>query len=72
MACSCNDNYEGENIFLPQVAEIVSANIKQHYYGSHKTINPTGIVPLGQEIDFFDIFQVSIQNDLWSKPLKQV
>jgi putative glutathione S-transferase len=26
--------------------------IKQHYYGSHKTINPTGIVPLGQEIDF--------------------
>ena len=26
--------------------------IKQHYYGSHKTINPTGIVPLGQEIDY--------------------
>jgi putative glutathione S-transferase len=26
--------------------------IKQHYYGSHSTINPTGIVPLGQEIDF--------------------
>lgn len=26
--------------------------IKKHYYGSHKTINPTGIVPLGQEIDF--------------------
>jgi len=26
--------------------------IKQHYYGSHRTINPTGIVPLGQEIDF--------------------
>ncbi|MEH6581363.1 MAG: glutathione S-transferase family protein [Halioglobus sp.] len=26
--------------------------IKQHYYGSHGTINPTGIVPLGQEIDF--------------------
>jgi len=26
--------------------------IKQHYYGSHKTINPTGVVPLGQEIDF--------------------
>lgn len=25
---------------------------KQHYYGSHKTINPTGILPLGQEIDF--------------------
>ena len=27
-------------------------HIKQHYYGSHATINPTGIVPLGQEIDF--------------------
>jgi putative glutathione S-transferase len=26
--------------------------IKQHYYGSHRTINPTGVVPLGQEIDF--------------------
>jgi glutathionyl-hydroquinone reductase len=26
--------------------------IKLHYYGSHRTINPTGIVPLGQEIDF--------------------
>jgi putative glutathione S-transferase len=26
--------------------------IKEHYYGSHRTINPTGIVPLGQEIDF--------------------
>jgi putative glutathione S-transferase len=26
--------------------------IKQHYYGSHRTINPTGIVPLGQEPDF--------------------
>jgi len=27
-------------------------HIKRHYYGSHKTINPTGIVPLGPEIDF--------------------
>ena len=26
--------------------------IKQHYYGSHRTINPTGVVPLGQEVDF--------------------
>ena len=26
--------------------------IKKHYYGSHRTINPTGIVPVGQEIDF--------------------
>ena len=26
--------------------------IKQHYYGSHKTINPTGVIPLRQEIAF--------------------
>ncbi|HEL1613248.1 TPA: glutathione S-transferase family protein [Streptococcus suis] len=27
-------------------------NIKQHYYGSHKTINPTGIVPIGPDLDW--------------------
>jgi putative glutathione S-transferase len=27
-------------------------HIKSHYYGSHKAINPTGIVPAGPEIDF--------------------
>lgn len=27
------------------------ATIKQHYYGSHGTINPTGIVPLGPVLD---------------------
>ena len=26
--------------------------IKAHYYGSHRTINPTGVIPLGQEGDF--------------------
>ncbi len=26
-------------------------HIKQHYYASHRTINPTGIVPLGPELD---------------------
>ncbi|HYF85004.1 glutathione S-transferase family protein [Azospirillum sp.] len=34
------------------VAETVNfAHIKQHYYGSHATINPTGIVPKGPELD---------------------
>jgi putative glutathione S-transferase len=28
-------------------------HIKQHYYGSHETINPTQIVPLGPNIDYF-------------------
>lgn len=38
---------------LPGIAETVRlAPIKQHYYGSHKLINPTGIVPLGPALDF--------------------
>jgi len=38
---------------VPGVAETVDFDhIKQHYYGSHETINPTGIVPKGPEIDF--------------------
>lgn len=37
----------------PGIAETVHMNhIKQHYYGSHETINPTRIVPLGPEIDY--------------------
>lgn len=28
-------------------------HIKRHYYGSHRQINPTGIVPLGPALDFF-------------------
>jgi putative glutathione S-transferase len=37
----------------PGVAETVNLHhIKRHYYGSHRTINPTGIVPAGPEIDF--------------------
>jgi glutathionyl-hydroquinone reductase len=27
-------------------------HIKHHYYESHKTINPTGIVPAGPDLDF--------------------
>ncbi|MGM4981746.1 MULTISPECIES: glutathione S-transferase family protein [Rhizobium] len=35
------------------VAETVNlAHIKNHYYRSHKTINPTGIVPIGPDLDF--------------------
>jgi len=37
---------------VPGVAETVHVDhIKRHYYGSHRMINPTGIVPLGPEID---------------------
>ncbi len=38
---------------VPGVGETVHFDhIKQHYYGSHKMINPTGIVPKGPEMDF--------------------
>jgi putative glutathione S-transferase len=37
----------------PGIAETVFVDhIKNHYYGSHATINPTGVVPVGPEIDF--------------------
>ena len=38
---------------VPGVAETVNLDhIKRHYYGSHESINPSGIVPKGPEIDF--------------------
>jgi putative glutathione S-transferase len=38
---------------IPGIAETVDLqHIKRHYYESHRTINPTGIVPLGPELDW--------------------
>lgn len=38
---------------VPGVAATVNMDhIKTHYYGSHRSINPTGIVPQGPDIDF--------------------
>jgi putative glutathione S-transferase len=38
---------------VPSVRETVHLDhIKRHYYGSHKTINPTGIVPVGPRLDW--------------------
>ena len=37
---------------VPGVAEtVIFDHIKRHYYGSHATINPTGIVPKGPKLD---------------------
>lgn len=37
---------------MPGVAETVNfEHIKRHYYESHETINPTGVVPLGPVMD---------------------
>ena len=45
--------YTRELYQVPGVAETVNmTHIKRHYYGSHGAINPTGVVPLGPEIDF--------------------
>ncbi|MGB0803704.1 MAG: glutathione S-transferase family protein, partial [Candidatus Puniceispirillaceae bacterium] len=33
-------------------ATVVMPHIKGHYYASHRTINPTGIVPVGPDLDF--------------------
>jgi putative glutathione S-transferase len=46
-------NYLRELYQQPGVAQTVNfEHIKQHYYGSHVTINPTRVVPLGPEQDF--------------------
>lgn len=47
-------NYLKELYQVPGVGETCNLeHIKRHYYGSHGSINPTGIVPLGPaELDF--------------------
>ena len=38
---------------LPGIAQTVNFDhIKHHYYGSHKTINPTGVIPMGPTLDW--------------------
>jgi len=45
--------YARELYQVPGVAETVDfQHIKRHYYGSHKTVNPTGIVPMGPIVDW--------------------
>lgn len=46
-------SYTRELYQHPGVADTINMHhIKHHYYGSHKTINPTGVVPSGPDIDF--------------------
>ncbi|WP_160151916.1 glutathione S-transferase family protein [Microbulbifer sp. ALW1] len=45
--------YVREMYQWPGIAETVDFyHIKTHYYASHKNINPTGIVPVGPELDY--------------------
>jgi glutathionyl-hydroquinone reductase len=46
-------DYARELFQYPGVAATVDfAHIKRHYHQSHRSINPTGIVPVGPELDF--------------------
>ena len=48
--------YTRELYQVPGVAETVDMDhIKYHYFASHRSINPTGIVPKGPEIDFMQL-----------------
>lgn len=56
------DDYKNLSAYLrdlyqqPGIAETVDIPyIKSHYYGSHHSINPTGIVPIGPELDFMRV-----------------
>jgi putative glutathione S-transferase len=46
-------NYVRDLYQIPGVAKTVNLeHIKKHYYGSQRQENPTGIVPLGPQLDF--------------------
>jgi putative glutathione S-transferase len=46
-------NYLRDLYQMPGIAETCNLDhIKRHYYGSQRQVNPTGIVPLGPELDF--------------------
>lgn len=46
-------NYVRDLYQVPGVAGTVNfTHIKNHYYMSHKTINPTGVVPLGPQLNY--------------------
>jgi putative glutathione S-transferase len=45
--------YTRELYQYPGIASTVNfMHIKRHYYDSHTALNPTGIVPLGPQLDF--------------------
>ncbi|WCJ28489.1 Glutathione S-transferase family protein [Euphorbia peplus] len=46
-------NYTKDVFQIPGMSSSVNmAHIKRHYYGSHPSINPFGIIPLGPDINF--------------------
>ncbi|KAK1415015.1 hypothetical protein QVD17_30784 [Tagetes erecta] len=46
-------NYTKDLFQIPGMSSTVNMeHIKKHYYGSHPSINPFGIIPLGPNIDY--------------------
>lgn len=46
-------NYTKDIFQIPGISDTVNMeHIKKHYYGSHPSINPYGIIPQGPEIDY--------------------
>lgn len=46
-------NYTKDIYQIPGMSSTVNMqHIKKHYYGSHPTINPYGIIPVGPDIDY--------------------
>eukprot|EP01018_Ginkgo_biloba_P034634 Gb_09282 [translate_table: standard] len=46
-------NYTKDIYQIPGISSTVNMDhIKRHYYGSHPSINPYGVVPLGSNIDY--------------------
>lgn len=47
-------NYTKDIFQMPGMSSTVNmTHIKRHYYGSHPTINPFGIIPQGPDIDYY-------------------
>ena len=48
-------NYLRDLYQYPGIAKTVNMDhIKNHYYGSHETINPSGIIPVGPDMHFME------------------
>jgi len=46
-------NYTKELFQIPGIGGTVNMyHIKNHYYGSHPSLNPSGVVPMGQPMDY--------------------
>jgi putative glutathione S-transferase len=59
---ACLNRYLNDLFKQPGIAATVDMDhIKTHYYGSHRTINPTGIVPVGPELDFLQEIKQQFQ-----------